>query len=315
MTLKFSLLVVDDAPDSIEQAISILREHLATKGFTLEATFDREFSEEHLDNLTLSEGRNYDLVIIDYNLGRQDINGTAIARRLRRDLRYTEIVFYSSNATADLLGELARSEVSGVFAERRDDLDGALTGLADTVIGKAVDLNHMRGIAMAKVAEMDVLMEETLACVFRSTNERISAASQRTIQRLREDLQRDSTSLDQIYRERGLLGVVGDSRFFSLAKKYQAIRRVVQYLPDRPVAELSVLGSYESDIIQNRNMLAHVKEGFTQDGKPRLQSIKSDGGTVIIDDDWMADFRVKLNSHGSALNIVCSALNTHFGGV
>ena len=314
MKLAFSLLVVDDAPESIEQAIGILKEHLEAKGFTLETRFEKEFSEKHLKDLALSEGRNYDLVIVDYNLGQHDMNGTAVAHRLRRDLPYTDMVFYSSNATADLLGELAQHQVSGVFAERREDLDGALTSLADTVIGKAVDINHMRGIGMAKVAEMDVLMEETLTCVFRSTDKGIIAAGKRTIEKLREDVQGSSRLLERTFSASGLIGVVSNSLLFSSAKKYQAIRRVVQCLPGKPAKELEVLRSYEDEIIQNRNMLAHVKEDFTDDDKPFLRSIKSNEGRVIINDDWMADFRVKLNRHRSALDIVCRALNGCFGG-
>ena len=137
MKLEFSLLIVDDDADSIEQAINILRDYLETKGFTLAVQYEEEFSEQHLRSLALSEGRNYDLVVIDYNLGRDDTNGAEVAYRLRRDLAYTDMVFYSSDPAAKLLVKLANSEVSGVFVARRDNLDEALTGLADTVIGKA----------------------------------------------------------------------------------------------------------------------------------------------------------------------------------
>ena len=61
------------------------------------------------------------------------------------------MVFYSSAPLSELLAELAGHQVAGVFVANRQTIGEALIGLADTVIGKAVDLSHMRGIAMAEV--------------------------------------------------------------------------------------------------------------------------------------------------------------------
>ena len=310
MKLEFSLLIVDDDADSIEQAISILREHLETKGFTLADRYEEEFSEEHLRDLALSRGRNYDLVVIDYNLGQEDTDGAEVAYRLRRDLPYTDMVFYSSDSDVELLGKLAANKVSGVFVARRDNLDEALTGLADTVIGKAVDLNHMRGIAMAEVAEMDVLMEETLRRVFRSTNELVVDAGERTIGKLREGIEKDMKRLEKIHKEDGLPGVVSNGRLFSFANKYWAIRRTAKCLPEKPSEAMSVLESYEDEIIRKRNMLAHVKEESTEDGETILRSIK---GNVVIDDNWMIEFRQNLRTQRSALTVVCEVIDDHFG--
>ena len=216
------------------------------------------------------------------------------------------MVFYSSAPPAELRDKLAKASVSGVFVETRDNLSDALIGLADTVIGKAVDLNHMRGIAMAEVAEMDVLMEETLVHAFRHANSGATeAAKTRTIKRLCERVEKDATLLQKRLDEGNLLDVVRDSRLFTSAHKYQAIRRVAKDLPEKPSQALTALQSYETDIIGNRNMLAHVKEGSTEDGEPILRSIK---GNVIIDDDWMTDFRMKLKEYRTALTTICEAI-------
>lgn len=310
MKLEFSLLIVDDDADSIEQAINILRDYLETKGFTLAVQYEKEFSEQHLHDLALSEGRNYDLVVIDYNLGRDDTDGAEVAYRLRRDLAYTDMVFYSSDTAAQLLVKLANNEVEGVFVATRDELDTALTGLANTVIGKAVDLNHMRGIAMAEVAEMDVLMQETLSRFFQSSNEQVVAAGKRTIKSLRRGNERSQKQLEKSYREGGLPSLVSDGRLFSFTDKYWAIGRAVKCLPEEPSEAVSVLASYEDEIINKRNMLAHVKEESAEDGKTILRSIKSD---VTIDDDWMTIFRQNLRRHRGALTSVCEAIDNHFG--
>lgn len=313
MKLEFALLVVDDVPDNVEQAINILDDHLNTKGFSLERKIAGDLSEQGVQELARSQGSNYDLVMVDYNLGQDGRDGALVAHQLRRELPYVDMVFYSSISVSQLLAHLAAYEVSGVFAERREDLGDALAGLADTVIGKAVDLNHMRGIAMAEVAEMDVLMERTLARVFRPDNEQIQAARERTIARLREGMNGNLQRFQELLDEGGLPSVVRDDLLFSLAKKYQAIRRVARLLPEERRQGLDALGSYDEDIIQKRNLLAHVREESNEDGTAILRSIGHNQDAVTIDEEWMSGFRHNLREHMSALTIVCEALNRHFG--
>ena len=310
MKLEFRLLIVDDDPSGIREAIGILEEYLEDKGFSMSRRVVDDFSNQGLRNLARLEGKNYDLVMVDYNLGQTDTDGAVAALRLRRDLQYTDMVFYSSDPSLNLYSKLAEHEVSGVLIANRDELDTALTGLADTVIGKAVDLNHMRGIAMAEVAEMDVLMEETLRRAFQPTGEYFAAAADRTTKKLRESMQKSLTQLNQCLGEGSLADVVSDSRLFSSAHKYMTIRRVANSLSEKPTEALRVLKAYQEDIINNRNMLAHAKEYPTEDGMTGLRSIRNNG-PEIIDDSWMTDFRRKLTKHRNALTIVCEAINKY----
>lgn len=313
MKLEFSLLVVDDSPDNVEQAIGILDDHLITKGFSLSKEIVTDFSEKYLKKLARTQGRNFDLVMVDYNLGQEELDGANAAHQLRQQLPYVDMVFYSSISVSELIEHLAPHEVSGVFTERREDLGHALVGLADTVIGKAVDLNHMRGIAMAKVAEMDVLMERTLIKVFQVDNEKIHAAKEKTIQKLRKDMDDNVDLLEELLGNGGLKTIVGNSRLFSLANKYQAIRRIAKCLPGERPEELQVLNSYDSEIIGNRNMLAHVNEESTENGVTILRSGGNNGNEEIIDEKWMENFRLKLQKHMAALNVICSCLDDQFG--
>ena len=310
MKLEFTLLVVDDDPDSITESIYSLEDHLKSKGFSLRQYTAVDFSQKGLSELTRSEGKNYDLVIVDYHLGQDTTDGAIATVQLRRELRYTDMVFYSSDSTIDLLAQLAGQSVEGVFVAERTELGEKLTGLADTVIGKAVDLNHMRGIAMAEVAELDVLMEETLVRVFQACNDKLSDVKEKTIYRLRGVTKGGAKKLEQILREGGLPSVVRDSRLFPSAQKYMAVRRVAKSLSGNLISEMDGTGCYQDDIIKNRNMLAHVKEGTSQDGKTILRSISSNR-EVIIDDNWMANFRLDLKKHRSALSYVCDAIGRH----
>ena len=312
MKLEFMLLIVDDRPDSIEQAISTLREHLEEKGFALNKETETDVSAENLQRLARLQGRNYDLVAIDYNLGTDKTNGARVARLLRRNLPYTDMLFYSSDPTANLFGELADHEVVGVFPATRDQLDEALTGLADTVIGKAVDLNHMRGIAMAEVAEMDMLMEETLACVFESSDERVAAVAERTVTKLQKGICQTKKILKQRLEEDGVASIAIDGKLFPHAQKYWAVRRLTKRLTEKPSEELSTLKTYDNDVTKNRNLLAHAKEHPGQNGNMELRSIHGGESPVVINETWMTDFRRKLQKHRRALTVVCEAIRAEF---
>ena len=222
------------------------------------------------------------------------------------------MVFYSGAPVKELLSELAKHEVSGVFAQARSELGDTLNGLADTVIGKVVDVTHMRGIAMAEIAEMDVLMEETLISIFQSPDTRIINAEKRTIQKLRERISETPNQLDDCYEQHGLSGVVQDSSLFSFSDKYRAIRRVAKFLPKDGLLASDLSANFDQDIIHNRNMLAHAKEYTTGDGQTLLHSKIPDKADVEINEEWMSNFRKKIMEHRSSLDTVCNSLRKQF---
>ena len=75
-----------------------------------------------------------------------------------------------------------------------------------------------------------------------------------------------------------------------------------------------VVGSYNEDIIHNRNMLAHVREGTRDDGKTVLLSMGRNQRGVVIDDAWMSEFRQKLRRQRAALVAICEVLVRLFDG-
>lgn len=315
MKLDFRLLVIDDEPGGVDAAVAGLGDFLSERGFSLNRKNADDLSEHGIRTLARNEGRDYDLVIIDYNLGQPDINGAAAAKRMRTQLPYTDIIFYSSDPSANLLFELAQQEVAGVFVAGRDSLGDMLNGVTDTIVGKAVDLNHMRGIAMAEVAEMDVLMEEILDRIFSLGHDSFDGVTQRTLTRVLESARASVTTLEPIVEGGAILDIIGDSRVFSSAQKYMAIRRVANSLTPKPQAALVTLNSYEADIITNRNTLAHAKEEIDGAGNVTLRSARRGEAGVVIDDAWMVDFRNKLHAHRAALVEVCEALGRHVDGL
>lgn len=315
MTLDFVLLIVDDAPDLVHEALETLREYLDARGFRLRVREANDFSDEGLRALAAAQGRDYDLVMVDYHLGPTAENGAVVASRLRTQLQYTDMVFYSSDPEAQLFAELAGQRVPGVFVAEREELAAALIGLADTVIRESVDLTHMRGIAMAEVAEMDTLMEETLSRALQSDDTLAPAAARRLITELTGNLNDDAEWLRARLEHGEFLEVVGNSRLFTFMHKYRLVRTIARRLPNRPAALLDRLRPFADDITPRRNKLAHVKEEIRADGTVVLRSIKPGEDDVVIDEIWMQELRGLLRRHKPALVDLCRALDLQLGGV
>ena len=313
MKLVFRLLVVDDQPDLVGNAIGNLKDYLDDKGFDLDRLSFLPHSERDWDTF-FNQGRSYDLVMIDYNLSQSEM-GDVTAKRLRAALPYTEIVFYSAEPRPKLLGLLARQEVEGVFVAHRQELDEPLVGLADAVIGKAMDLNHMRGIAMAEVSEMDTLMEELLVSVFKLDRPEIHTVSEETINRLKGSMAATSKQFDQhLKKSTDLSTIVSNGRIFSHHHKFAALKSLAKLLPDTHLGpSLEMLRSFQDDITSIRNRLAHGKEDSDKNGNVVLRSIRSGGDPLITDEKWMIATRRNLRKHREILETLCTALRGHFG--
>lgn len=313
MKLAFQLLVVDDQPDAVNNAIGNLEDYLGKKGFDLEQNKPPALSGPDWDaflNQDRNQGRSYDLVMVDYNLSQSEM-GDVAAKRLRTALHYTDIIFYSAEPRTKLLRLLAQQEVEGVFVADRQELGDRLVGLADTIIGKVVDITHMRGLAMAEVADIDDVMKRALSDIFAS-HLLPSDVVENTVKTLRRSLDDMLTNIPPGLDASGLSSLVSDSLVFTSDHKYRSIRRIAKKLNDKPKRDLQTLNSFQSEILKKRNILAHAKEQtVAKDGSAVLHSFGTEGN-ITIDDDWMMRFREALRRHRGALDSVCSAIRDEF---
>ena len=298
---------------SVDEAAGVLSDYLESKGFSLKRTNAEDLSEQGLRRFARRAGRDFDLVIVDYGLG-NGLSGAVAAGTLRSQLPYTDIIFYSSDNANELLKQLAEQSVAGIFVAIRTELGDALKGVAETIIAKAVDLNHMRGIAMSEVAEMDVMMEDLLTRVFSSGDARFQPKAQRTLDKLLVSSRHRVTVVEPMAQNGLILDAVSNADIFGSAHKYMAVCRIAKALDVKPDEALEYLKSYEVDVIKNRNTLAHAKEERDEDGQVTLRSIKKGENPIVIDDDWMVEFRGKLRDHRSALGVVCKSLDAYLDG-
>lgn len=203
--------------------------------------------------------------------------------------------------------------MSGAFVVNRQELDEALVGVAETVVGRVADLSHLRGVAMAEVADMDLVMEETLEYVLGSGSRRFDGAVERTVERARRAVEEHKEKLERRLKEGGLLAVVQDGRLFPAIQRYWALRSFAKDAGGAAGGALGGLPDYEGEVLGERNRLAHARERVDEDGETSLEWRRGEQG-VTIDEEWMTGFRVRLREYRVAVDQVCALLRESVGG-
>lgn len=309
MRLTFRLLVVDDEQLRSE-AEEGLDEYLRGEGFHLEVIRPDDLSEKSLRGLAEREGREFDLVMVDYRL-EEAHSGTQVLRWFRNEMKYTEMVFYTSHSAETLYEEMAREWIDGVFVADRKNLDEVLQGVAGIVIGKAVDLNHMRGIVMAEVAEIETRMQAAVGNALGNEGSRAIIVS--VVRKLVAGRMKRSREVEESLKNGRVEGIVTDPHFFTAQWKWRAVNALAKRVGAKP-AEVEMVARYDQEILGKRNRLAHVREEVGADGGVRLRSTAgADGVGEEIGEDWMKDLRRQLAQHRTAIEAVCERIESDFG--
>ncbi len=315
MKLVFRLLVVDDdATGSVANALESLRDWLADRGFDLECCEPSDPSRKGLRAVVQQKGKQFDMVMVDYDLQRSE-TGDDVTAWLRRQLRYTEMVFYSGLPPKELYKKLVDKEVEGVFVAQRGELDDVLRQLAEIVVGKAVDLNHTRGIAMAEVAEHEILMLETLdLALSRADGPRCEGLVERTAEKLVESKEELVESVRKALRAKGLRQVIHDGRMFTAGDKTRAMRRILKGVTEDVGEARTTFDKYDVEVLGRRNVLAHVREETGAGDEVVLRAKSAQGHEEItVDERWMTECRTVLRKHREALERLCQAVKNSVG--
>ena len=154
MRLVFSVLWFDDDEeyfDSID--IEPLEKEILSWGFW--PKIEKVTTPEDFSNRSPFES--YDLIVVDRNLeGCED--GQVFIANIRENAIYTEIIFYTAGNTSDLWEAIRTKELEGVFVSSRLNVLSKIEAVGRQSIRKILDLENMRGIVMAEVGELDLLL-------------------------------------------------------------------------------------------------------------------------------------------------------------
>jgi DNA-binding NarL/FixJ family response regulator len=158
--LTFSILWFDDNEtwlDSLD--LSDLESEIQRWGFISEII--KVSSDEDFIRHTLS--KKFDLIIVDYYLEGYG-SGQEFIANLREKRVFTEIIFYSTGGVSNLWNAIRDNQLEGVYVESRSTIVNLtkIIQVGQQIIHKVLDLENMRGIVMAEVGDLDLLLSEIL---------------------------------------------------------------------------------------------------------------------------------------------------------
>ncbi len=275
MKLKYQILWIEDTKKSIEIKIKRIRKYLEDDyGFVctdddIEILNYDEFKEKYVENDSGINLNKFDLMLIDFDLGSEKKRGDELIRLIRKGI-YSEILFYSSHYDA-LQSTLNNHFIDGVFTSNRAELESKIKKLIKVTIKKVQDVNNLRGLIMAEVAELDIIKEDiikkaskkipgkaiekyTLKKVKNSGNSNKNKA-----QRFIEDI--ENITFEDLFKKIG---------FIDSDKKVHTLGEILEKLNiQESINKDEFIESYKSNILSVRNKFAHIKEclGTDENGK------------------------------------------------
>jgi CheY-like chemotaxis protein len=272
MRLDFKALWVDDQPDGIMSYIERLDRGIRKEGFRFDPTVVQSVANA---KAALADGvfkDNIDLVLVDYTLGGGP-HGNVALREIRQQLPYRELIFYSADAAMNLRQRAHEEGVQGVYCAHREELVDTALGVFETLIKKALDIDHSRGIVMGATSDIDYLVHDVLLALHqkldRKTQAEIRADIDGRIDKKLADVSKtvgaakDLKTLDELFELRDLITAYDKLRILNGALEKAGVKQ--KDIRDKVTA-------YMQKIVPDRNLLGHVSVSINEAGEKVLRS-------------------------------------------
>jgi len=263
MTLEYKILWIEDNPKSIRRDKRLLSEYISELGFNCQITDIVSF-EIFEQEIGYDETSEFDLLLVDLDLGNQETKdeGNLIIQKIRDEKVYTEIIFYSSQYE-ELQKKLNEHFVEGIFTSSREELKDKVEQIIDVTIKKVQDVNNLRGLIMAEVAELDRIKEKI---IIKGSNKIPDKAIEKyTLKKIKDSgtsnqnkAKRFLDDITNITFEKDLFKSLG---FVDSDKKAKATGEILDKLTiSNPITKDAFIQPYIDNILGKRNKFAHVEE-------------------------------------------------------
>jgi CheY-like chemotaxis protein len=290
MSLNYKILWIEDNPTTIKSKKGQIEIFLKEQGFRPEIVVieSGETIEEYLSDPLL------DLIITDYKI-KDDLNGKQLTEKIRGLDAMVDIILYSQVAGTDLYKQVGA--LDGVYISNREDLEDKIKDVIKITIRRTQNVSNMRGIVISEGIDIENQIEEIIMSYFQDEKD---LAQKILNMRNTCDFGKKIAFLHSILNKMNkyLNKIIADSSLSS------AIRgECKQY-----VSEFTPLGNIckklPKEVMEPRNILAHVEYVINQDNKPFLKSLEKGYEAIVIDSQWCKDKRVALNEHRQNLEKV-----------
>lgn len=274
MSLTYKVLWVDDNKDEFKKEEKELKKYIEELFFSPKI----DFCEDLTAAKQFIETEKYDVIFSDYNIDEE--RGDDFISFIREKSVNTEVLFYSGQ---NELPEGRLDRVTFFFetgSHREERLLKKMKELISLTVAKLNDLTQLRGLVMSEVSELDDIMKNLVAeyCNKNSDDEKI--LRNYIIGKIEERV-KDSLDVSQIncekkciheWKNKTVQEVVFEQNFDS----YTTARALNYIIKNKKLDIEKFLSNYDTEIIQNRNQLAHCKAELKENGKEVLSTKKGE---------------------------------------
>jgi len=301
VTLDYKILWFEDEETWYEAILPDISEYLSEMGFTLVPK--RKDNGSDLEKIF--DDDNYDLILMDYNLLGE--KGDNVIERIRNFEVYTNIIFYSQAGEKILRDSIASKGLDGVYCAHREQSEfrEKVSDVISITIKKVVDLNNTRGLVMAYTSELDLTIEDLVKTIVLKIGE-VEAKKQKEIIKSRftkslEDKLKKINEIDPQLNLNELLELLDSShKIRGLIRLCKTVEDLKEFVP--------LLDNYKVEILDIRNVLAHICEEVGEKGDKKLKSKLKGYEEFLFNDAKAIEIRNNIKKYSETLTTIAQKL-------
>ena len=293
MKLTFRVLWFDDSVDFLDSFdFELLEEEIEGWGF--EPSFIKVTSAE--DFLSHHPYKDFDLIVVDRNLEAHG-QGQEFITKVRNNAVFTEVIFYTAGETSALWQDIRNHELEGVYIATRQQIGSKITTVGYQAVHKVLDLENMRGIVMAEVGELDLLLAEIIVLGIQG----IDQAQQAKVYKKFYDnsTKQNGENLAKLDAFQAAPDVETMLNLCDSNKRWQTFNRIRKAHP--LLRQQASISKYSEEILHPRNFLAHGKPIPKKGGGYRFSY---HGRSFDFDEDVSLTLRRKIMIYKNRLQAI-----------
>lgn len=301
MKLKYKILWFDNEPDWVESIEDDIREIIEDEYCFI---YDKELREKDKPKASYN---NYDLILMDLNL-EDEKTGDQLIQNIRDLDVYTDVLFYSADGISTIKEKAQTLGLEGVYFSGRDKdaFIAKLRKVISSTINKVQDLNNIRGLVMAEVSELDIMMENIISKYFvengndRKSNEFNQHIISDVEQSTKRKLKSNGCNRQCSHKWKDMsIGEIIHLLDFDSSKKAHTINIIIKNERiDYTAQNKSFYEDYKADIIDMRNNLAHCTSELI-DGNEVLKLKKEGAKDIVFDADKFKAVRLNIQKYNT----------------
>jgi CheY-like chemotaxis protein len=267
--LNYRIHWVDDTPDWVESVKGPIERDYADSDIALSIVMKENGDE--IENQLLASAT--DLVVLDYNL--PQTNGDLLVKRLRAGGNLTEIIFYSQDDTV----QSEFSNWDGVHSCQRDEASAKLKAVIDRFIDRTKNVAILRGMIISEAIDCENYLTGIILSLFGDKSELFQ---EKVLNKAYLDFEKKRMLVTSVLKDK-----------MKKMRDANVDAALITNIDDC----IKCIGQMKSEIVDQRNILAHSAKSVGEDGVLNLKGLTGDGTGITFNNDWKNAIRENIRKH------------------